>query len=406
MSSEVPDGWSQSTLGSLCVVKARIGWRGLAATEYTDDGAFLIAGKHIQAGEINWDACDHLSEERYDESPEIMLRLGDVVFSKDGSIGNPALIRWLPGPATINGTMMMLRADLTQLDPEFLFQFVRGPAFAQMISEKVSGSSIPHIFQRDIIHFPVLLPPLDEQRRIAEVLRSADEAVAASLSASKQSDLTLRIWMDAALNISSQAPPSHWRTVKIRELGRVQAGRQRAPSFTSGEVRPYLRVANVFDGYIDVGDVLTMPFTDREYSEYRLVPGDILLNEGQSLHLVGRAAVYDGQPANCCFQNTLVRFRAETVSPTFAYALTRTLYWTGKLSAIATQTTSVAHLGVSRFADLRVALPPDDEQEQIANTFVALSAAAETLKSAGVRLRQLRMSLVDDLLSGRVRVPA
>lgn len=188
MSSKVPDGWEPNTLGSLCVVKARIGWRGLAANEYTSDGPYLVAGKHICAGKIDWNSCDHLSDERYEESSEIMLRPGDVILSKDGSIGNPALIEELPGKATINGTMMMLRPHQERLNPEFLHQFVSGPVFTQMVAEKVSGSSIPHIFQRDVIHFPLLLPPINEQQRIAEVLRSLDrhiELTTATLAASR-----------------------------------------------------------------------------------------------------------------------------------------------------------------------------------------------------------------------------
>jgi type I restriction enzyme S subunit len=70
---------------------------------------------------------------------------------------------------------------------------------------------------------------------------------------------------------------------------------------------PYLRVANVFDGWISTEDVLQMRFTDTEFQRYHLKTGDILLNEGQSLELVGRSAIYGGAPPKCCFQNTLVR---------------------------------------------------------------------------------------------------
>jgi len=238
------------------------------------------------------------------------------------------------------------------------------------------------------------------------VLRSVDEAIATSDEAYRQSLVTLQRSMEAALHVHAQQPPDQWTEVRINQLGKIQAGRQRAPSFTSGKERPYLRVANVFDGYIDLSDVLSMRFTDKEFEEYNLRPGDILLNEGQSLNLVGRAAMYMGEPATCCFQNTLVRFRAESVSPMFAYALTRTLYWAGRLSAIATQTTSVAHLGVGRFANLRVFLPPSSEQREIADAYEALASGCEALKLATERLRQVRQAISSDLLSGRVRAPA
>ncbi|MHC5804562.1 hypothetical protein ACYTX7_10170, partial [Streptococcus pyogenes] len=66
--------------------------------------------------------------------------------------------------------------------------------------------------------------------------------------------------------------------------------------YNSGKNRPYLRVANVLDGEIDAIEVVEMPFEDDQFAKFRLEPGDILLNEGQSLELVGRPAIYRGTP--------------------------------------------------------------------------------------------------------------
>ena len=93
---------------------------------------------------------------------------------------------------------------------------------------------------------------------------------------------------------------ARWRLRRIDELGKVIGGRQRSPHHTRGARRPYLRVANVFDGYIDGSDVNEMPFTDDEFEIYRLAAGDVLLNEGQSLELVGRPAMYRGDPTIVC----------------------------------------------------------------------------------------------------------
>lgn len=404
MSGELPEGWRHAKLGEVAALSG-------GTTPSKTNDAYWLEGTmpwatpsditSLPLGQSRIDATEaHIAEVALKECSLKLNSPGTVLMTSRATIGYAA-INDVP-MATNQGFLNFTCLD--GCDPEFLCHWLN--ANRGLLTAAAGGSTFKELSRGTAKLLPILLPPFNEQRRIAEVLRSADDAIAANQRATRQSDMTLKMSMDAALHITSRAPPSHWRNVQIRELGKVQAGRQRAPSFTLGEVRPYLRVANVFDGYIDVSDVLTMPFTDREFSEYRLLPGDILINEGQSLHLVGRAAIYEGQPEECCFQNTLVRFRAEVVSPMFAYALTRTLYWTGQLSAIATQTTSVAHLGVSRFANLRVALPPKDEQEQIANAFLALSSASESLKAAGVRLSELRSALVADLLSGRVRVSA
>ena len=85
-----------------------------------------------------------------------------------------------------------------------------------------------------------------------------------------------------------------------------------------------IRVANVFEARIDTTDVLSMNFTPEEQEVYNLEKGDILLNEGQSAELVGRPALYEGDPPSVCFQNTLVRFRSGgAVKPEFALIVFR-----------------------------------------------------------------------------------
>ena len=186
--------------------------------------------------------------------------------------------------------------------------------------------------------------------------------------------------------------PKGWKKEAVRDRGEVQAGRQRAPSFTQGKSTKYLRVANVYDGRIDTSDVLEMPFSDAEKQRYLLHDGDILLNEGQSLELVGRPAVYTGNPPDCCFQNTLIRFRANPgVSPEYALQRFRLCMYDGTFQAIASKTTSIAHLGVSRFSSLELEWPPAEEQEKIVQILTIWNdavAAAEQQLAIAIRLKK------------------
>jgi type I restriction enzyme, S subunit len=120
-----------------------------------------------------------------------------------------------------------------------------------------------------------------------------------------------RVNVPAALDVARLAPlPESWTWVRIDVAGDVLLGRQRAPQYHAGEtMRPYLRVANVFEDRLDLSDVKTMHFDDEHFAKYKLEPGDILLNEGQTPDLVGRPAMFRGEIANCCFQKTLHRFR-------------------------------------------------------------------------------------------------
>lgn len=168
--------WEQRRLGDHAYIKGRLGWKNLKQNEYTDDGPKMIAGRHIKDGEVDWSLVDHIPLWRYEESPEIMLQNDDIIFSKDGTLGNPALIKDLTSEATINATMMLVRMENT-ITPYFLFQILNSNIFQRLIHLKVSGSSIPHLFQADMNKFKFYTPSLDEQNKITSLLEIMDHMI-------------------------------------------------------------------------------------------------------------------------------------------------------------------------------------------------------------------------------------
>jgi type I restriction enzyme S subunit len=164
-------------------------------------------------------------------------------------------------------------------------------------------------------------------------------------------------------------------------------------------MRPYLRVANVYEDRIDTSDVLEMNFDPKEFERYQLLPGDILLNEGQSRELVGRPAIYRGEIPGACFQNTLVRFRAgPALTPEFSLLVFRNYLHSGRFQQIAKWTTSIAHLGVERFAQIEFPVPPLAEQQRIVTKYKTLQArsrrAKEALNAIPALLERFRQSVL------------
>lgn len=176
--------------------------------------------------------------------------------------------------------------------------------------------------------------------------------------------------------------PQGWVWASVVQVGEVQLGRQRAPQFHSGEnMVPYLRVANVFEERIDVSDVMEMHFSKEDEASFLLSPGDVLLNEGQSLELVGRPAIYRGELPRACFTNTLVRFRAESgVLAEYAIAVFLHYMHSGRFRKIAKITTNIAHLGAGRFAELEFPRPSTNEQIEIVRL---LQAGMEQIQRQG-----------------------
>lgn len=290
------------------------------------------------------------------------------------------------------------------------------------------ATGVPSISRDFLCRVAFETQPPKEQGKIARILTTLDsliektEALIAKYEAIKQGmmhDLFTR-GVDAHGHLrptQAEAPdpykqselgwiPKEWETCRVDVVGSVQLGRQRSPKHQSGRfTTPYLRVANVFDGYIDYSDVLEMDFTPSERENYSLQPGDVLLNEGQSLELVGRSAMYTGEPGRFCFQNTLIRFRAyQSNSPAFFRGIFKHCLDCGRFMAIARQTTSVAHLGADRLAKMLVPCPTPDEQHRIAARLAQHEAACGFHNDQCNKLLLLKSGLMQDLLTGRVRV--
>jgi type I restriction enzyme S subunit len=200
--------------------------------------------------------------------------------------------------------------------------------------------------------------------------------------------------------------PEEWDVCLVRQKGEVLTGKALAVG-APGAQRPYLRTKNVFDGRIDIDDVLTMPMTDEQFAQFEIRNGDVLLNEGQSIELVGRCALYqDEYPEPCAIQNALLRFRArQGVSEKFASYLFRHCQHTGVFARIALQTTSVAHLGGSRFEKLRLAWPTAVEQRAIAAALSDVDALLGGLDRLIAKKRDLKQAARQQLLTGQTRLP-
>lgn len=270
------------------------------------------------------------------------------------------------------------------LDRRYLFYLLWNERFRQSAAKGMTGSAGQKRVPADLLkRLEIPLPPLDEQRRIAAILDKADNLRNKRKQAIALLDsLTQSIFLEMFGDLIAKTKET--RGLTVADVGRVQLGRQRAPKYQTGNFsKPYVRVANVYEDRIDTRDVLSMDFDDRDFRDYCLFEGDILLNEGQSTELVGRPAMWRNEIAECCFQNTLVRFQADRnrVLPEFALAVFLYYFRSGEFSKISSKTSSVAHLGASRFSRMPFPLPSLSVQE----AFVERSLLVKRVKTASTK---------------------
>ena len=326
----------------------------------------FIAMEHLEPGSLHIRSWGNVAD---GTTFTRRCRPGQVLFGKRRAYQRKVAVAEFD--AVVSGDIYVLTPKNELLLPDLLPFLCLSERFFQHAVGTSAGSLSPRTNWSSLASFEFDLPPLDQQRRIAEILWAADEVKQAFEKNTQAAAMTRRMKMQDAFS------NKEYPTVTIRESGDVQLGRQRAPKYQSGEfTTPYLRVANVFDGFIDYSDVLEMDFDERDFQTYSLSPGDILLNEGQSRELVGRCAIYDGKLQECCFQNTLIRYRAgDKVLTDYAFAFFQHSFHTGVFASISSQTTSIAHLGADRFAKLRMPIPPKREQRRIAAAYAEIRSA-------------------------------
>ena len=207
---------------------------------------------------------------------------------------------------------------------------------------------------------------------------------------------------------SDETLPPGWAWATVGELAEVRLGRQRSPDRTTGVgSRPYLRAANVTWQGVDISDVKEMDFTDAEATVYELHAGDILLNEASgSADEVGKSAIYGGEIAGCCFQNTLIRVRVYgAVTTEFAQLC---LYNDARAGRFVEHGRGIGihHLGAAKMQSWPMAVPPLAEQRRIVaaldEALGRVRAARASLDEAPALLERARQAVLAAAFRGEL----
>jgi len=158
-------------------LRARIGWQGLRAEEFTDYGPYLVTGTDFKNGKIDWDTCYHVEEHRYKQDRGIQLREHDLLITKDGTIGKTAVVHDCPEKTTLNSGVFVVRAINDRVVPEFLYYILNSRQFELFMRNILTGSTIKHLNQEHFYKFYFDAPDISEQQKIAEILSTVDEAI-------------------------------------------------------------------------------------------------------------------------------------------------------------------------------------------------------------------------------------
>jgi len=167
---KIPEGWNVIRLKDFSYMKGRIGWQGLKSEEFIDEGPYCVTGTDFKNGSIDWNTCYHISEERYKMDANIHLKVGDLLITKDGTVGKLARVSYLPDKACLNSHLLIIRPLKQKFKNDFLFYMMSSDAFLHYCKYAENGTTMASLSQEKMGKFKFPLPPLSEQKEIADYL--------------------------------------------------------------------------------------------------------------------------------------------------------------------------------------------------------------------------------------------
>jgi type I restriction enzyme S subunit len=343
---------------------------------------------------------------------------GAVVFPKIGAAIATNKKRLLARPSLIDNNLMAVWSkDDKRVSPEFLYYW-----FGTIDLARLSASGpLPSITQHTVRQLTIALPSPQEQSDIVAALTALEQVrndTSAVVTASHQLKRALMEHLfeygpvavydthTVALQTSDiGSAPSHWKVCPLAECAKVQSGvtkGRKLDASTATEV-PYLRVANVQDGFLDLREIKTIKIKEGEVEKYGLRPGDVLLTEGGDIDKLGRGHIWRGEIKPCVHQNHVFAVRPDTgqLSSEYLAYLIQSKYSKAYFLHVGHRTTNLASINRTKLLAFPVLIPPANEQRAIVDRLQTVDRKIEVERKRLGALTRAFSSLRLELVTGQ-----
>lgn len=432
---DIPHDWDIKRVKYLASLKGRIGWQGLTSDEYIDEGPYLITGIDFQNGGIDWSNCVHISEKRWEEAPEIHIQNGDLLITKDGTVGKVAIVSGLEDKASLNSGVLLIRTE-PGFDKRFLFWVLQSEEFWTWFRLKNAGNStIIHLYQGDFAEFSYTFPKAAEQCAIADFLDTQcakiDSVIAdiekqiETLQKYKKSLITETVtkgldrsvpMKDSGIEWIGEIPVG-WETSRVKYLidgnhpypiGDGDHGMIKADDYLDEGI-PYIRVLNLtwgdglnLDNLVFISDKMNAMIKNSE-----LRPNDILIAKTGAT--IGKTAIV---PESLPLSNTTSHVGKITLPDAhcakyFFYVMTSNVVQK-QIQDISAMQSTRPELGIEGMRDLVVVVPPLYIQQNIAayldERCAKADAILQTKKAQLEVMKKHKASIIYEYVTGKKRV--
>jgi type I restriction enzyme S subunit len=399
ISSANKSNWKELNLGESAILKARIGWQGLTTAEYLETGNYyLITGTDFKSGFIDWDNCVFVEKNRFDQDRNIQVQVGDVLVTKDGTIGKVAFVDKVPKPTTLNSGVFVIRPKNKSFDTKYFYYVLMSNHFEDFLSRLTAGSTISHLYQKDFVNFNFSLPPLPEQKAIAQVLSDTDNLIQAI---EQKLDKKRAIKQGAMQQLLT--PKEDWEIKKLGDIARYRRGSFPQPYglpqwYDENNGTPFVQVFDV-DKNMRLKSTTKQKISDLAKDKSVFVQkGNVVITLQGS---IGRIAItqYDAYVDRTLLIFTDYKVPMDKVF--FAFVI-QEKFRIEKENAPGGIIKTITKEELSKFD---IPLPKTkDEQTEIATILSDMDAEIAQLEQKLIKYKMLKQGLMQNLLTGKIRL--
>ena len=418
---EIPEGWEVSQL------KYTIRWK---SEKGRPDAPVLSLYRDF--GVVPKDSRDdNHNVTSLDTSNYKVVDIGDLVINKMKAWQGSMAVSDYRG--IVSPAYHVCSITSNKVNKRYLHHLLRNPAYLPEYARLSTGMRIGQwdLGFNDFKNIPFLIPPLDEQAKIADYLDNGCASLDAILDKTrssieeykklKQAVITQAVtkgvrgereMKDSGVEWIGEIPKK-WRKTQLRHCATIKSGITLGKSYSKDTVlieRPYLRVANVQGGYVDLNDLATIEVTPDEDLKYRLHSGDVLMTEGGDRDKLGRGCVWHGEIEPCLHQNHVfaVQTNETILLPEFLEYLTASDVGRSYFDVTAIKTTNLACTSSSKVLAFTIPLPSIEEQIEIVSFIKKRSLELNKLimkKELLVQeLENYKKSLIYEVVTGKREV--
>jgi type I restriction enzyme S subunit len=398
----IPQDWGLLKLENNFTLKARIGWQGLTTKEYLTSGNYsLVTGTDFHDGYINWESCVFVERIRFDQDKNIQLKVGDVLVTKDGTIGKVAYVDRLPNPTTLNSGVFVLRPKNNGINNRFFYTILMSFYFDEFLNKITAGSTITHLYQKDFIHFNFVLPSIKEQTAIANALSDMDALISQTEKLIEKKKAIKQGAMQVLLK-----PKEGWVTKRFHEVCWFQEGPGlRNWQFTKSGIK-VINVTNLENGLLNLERTqryISLQEFQKMYTHFEVDENDIVV--ASSGNSYGKVSLVRKKDLPLLMNTSVIRFKPKSeLDFSFLWTFLNSKEFKLQIDLLITGGAQ-PNFGPVHLNKISINLPGSiQEQSSIAGILNDIEQDILVQNTKLTKLKQQKQGMMQALLTGKKRL--